>query len=150
MLGRPFLDWKLEQLAAAGATDLHLLVAHRQDEVRDWIGDVYADLPVTYHVDSGDGRRAAHRTADLPPVHWLTYGDCLLDVPLEHRPFPYRWANTEFRDAGVAYCWGRNERCASRWTASRSHHINDSAAYAECESFLKRAGAHASSSSIVD
>ena len=34
VLGRPFLDWKLEGLAAAGVTHVLLLVGHEGEQIR--------------------------------------------------------------------------------------------------------------------
>ncbi len=38
VLGRPFVDWQLETLAAAGVTDVVLLVGHSGDHIRDHVG----------------------------------------------------------------------------------------------------------------
>ncbi len=138
--GRPFLDWKLDRLLMVGATELHLLVSYRADDVRDLVGDDWFGVPVTYHYDNGANRVHAHHCADLPFFHWLTYGDCLLDVPLVYRPWPYRYTNTEFADAGVMFCWGRSSRFAPRKTEARSYHLNTRADLAECEAYLR--GAH--------
>jgi NDP-sugar pyrophosphorylase family protein len=87
VLGRPFVDWKLETLAAAGVTDVVLLVGHSGDHIRDHVGngDRFG-LAVTYVEDGpelrGTGGALLHALPALPACFWVTYGDTLLDVDL--------------------------------------------------------------------
>ena len=63
VLGRPFVDWQLETLAAAGVTEVVLLVGHSGDHIRDHVGsgDQFG-LAVTYVEDGPDAAR--HRRRD--------------------------------------------------------------------------------------
>jgi len=83
--GRPFIDHKLENLAASGFRDVLLLVGHRGGRLRDHVGDGHAfDLSVRYCDDGGvlRGTGGALRNAldVLPRAFWVTYGDTLLEV----------------------------------------------------------------------
>jgi histidinol-phosphate phosphatase family protein len=85
--GRPFIDFKLASLAAAGATDVVLLVGQGAAALREHVGRGEAfGLHVTF-VDEGDellgtGGAIARALSQLPEIFWVTYGDTLLDVPL--------------------------------------------------------------------
>ncbi len=87
VLGRPFIDHKLAGLAAAGVSDVVLLLGHEGDKVRAHVGDGgQFGLVVTY-VDDGDSLRGTggallHALPLLPEIFWVTYGDTLLDVDL--------------------------------------------------------------------
>jgi NDP-sugar pyrophosphorylase family protein len=87
VLGRPFVDWQLETLAASGVTDVVLLVGHSGDHIRDHVGsgDRFG-LAVTYVEDGptlrGTGGAILHALGSLPSSFWVTYGDTLLDVDL--------------------------------------------------------------------
>ncbi len=133
--GRPFLHWKLDQLIARGADDIHLLVAYLADDVRA----ATADYPVTYHEDDGREVWAAHDAAGLPFVHWFTYGDSLLDVPLNHSFYPYVFVNDEHpTDAGLLYVWGQSRRFIPKHTTVRAHHLNTPADLEETRAYLRR------------
>jgi MobA-like NTP transferase domain len=126
--GRPFLHWKLDQLIRHGASDIHLLVSYRAEDVWDSVTAREWDAQVRWHVDAGEGKWAAHdRAVDdgLPFVHWVTYGDCLLDVPLKHSLYPYVYVNDEHPcDAGVIYTWGKAKKFLPKHTGARSFHVN--------------------------
>lgn len=126
--GRPFLGWKLDQLQALGATEIHLLLSYRASDVFDYVNIAYPQwCPIFTHEDDGTSRERAHKLAlpNLPYFHWLTYGDCLLDAPLVHRPFPYIYTNEEFlQDAGLMYCFGGLDFHVPRYTRSPSFHCN--------------------------
>jgi histidinol-phosphate phosphatase family protein len=85
--GRPFIDFKLASLAAAGATDIVLLVGHGAAPLREHVGGGEAfGVRVTY-VDEGEelvgtGGAIARALSQLPNTFWVTYGDTLLEVPL--------------------------------------------------------------------
>jgi histidinol-phosphate phosphatase family protein len=85
--GRPFIDFKLASLAAAGATDVLLLVGHGGRELREHVrtGAPFG-LRVTF-VDEGDellgtGGAIARALPQLTDAFWVTYGDTLLEVPM--------------------------------------------------------------------
>ncbi len=85
--GRPFIDFKLASLAAAGATDVVLLVGYGAASLREHVGSGEDfGLRVTY-LDEGDkllgtGGAIARALPQLPDAFWVTYGDTLLDVHL--------------------------------------------------------------------
>lgn len=85
--GRPFIDFKLAQLAAAGAGRVILLTGHGGDAIAGHVGDGSRfGLDVAVVPDGGTllGTGGALRRA-LPwlgPVFWVTYGDTLLNVPM--------------------------------------------------------------------
>ena len=87
VLGRPFVDWQRETLAASGVTDVVLLVGHSGDQIRDHVGsgDQFG-LAVSYVEDGptlrGTGGAILHALPLLPSSFWVTYGDTLLDVDL--------------------------------------------------------------------
>ncbi len=140
--GRPFLHWKLDQLVKHGASEFHLLVAHKALDVYDSIGDKWGIAPVYYHTDDLIGQTAAHRQAApyMPFVHWLTYGDGLLDAPLRHSLMPYRYANDEFSDAGLMYCWAGSFRFIPKHIDAPSYHINTPEDLERTSAYLHRLG----------
>jgi len=85
--GRPFIDFKLASLAAAGATDVVLLVGHGGTSLREHVGSgATLGVRVTY-VDEGDelrgtGGAIAEALPQLADPFWVTYGDTLLQVPM--------------------------------------------------------------------
>ncbi len=132
--GRPFLHWKLDQLTGRGATAFYLLVNYRAGDVRDAIGDDWRGIPVTYLDDDPDPR------LDLVPfVHWLTYGDSILDVELRPSMYPYVYVNAEHpKDAGVLFQWGRSTRGLARWTDAEALHVNTPKDWAHADENLRR------------
>src|SRR5438132_551209 len=48
VLGRPFLTYLLDQLAAAAVEEVVLLTGHQGDQVDDMVGDSYAGMRVVY------------------------------------------------------------------------------------------------------
>lgn len=135
ILGRPFLAYKIDQLYDLGATSIHLLVSYESDEVRDYFGS----WP-TYHEDPGHGVTLAHRLASrtLPFVHWVTYGDCLLDAPLHESSMPYVWVNEAHPDdAGLMMAWGSSFLFHRKQTDAPSYHINTPADLARTEEYLR-------------
>jgi NDP-sugar pyrophosphorylase family protein len=82
--GHPFIEWKLENLAAAGFRDVVLLVGHLGDQIRAHVGDGRGlGVSVRYHDDRdgplGTGGALRSALSMLPPAFWVTYGDSLLD-----------------------------------------------------------------------
>jgi NDP-sugar pyrophosphorylase family protein len=83
--GRPFLDYKLAGLAAAGADRVVLLVGHHGDQIAAHVGDgTRLGLTVECIDDGpalrGTGGAIAAALPRLPDAFWVTYGDTLLDV----------------------------------------------------------------------
>lgn len=135
ILGKPFLAYKIDQLYNLGADQIHLLVSHNASEVTDYFRGAF---PI--HYDAGYGVTNAHRQAAmyLPWVHWLTYGDCLLDAPLHESSMPYVWTNDEHPDdAGLMMCWGASFLFHRKHTDAPSYHINTSADLARTEEYLR-------------
>jgi histidinol-phosphate phosphatase family protein len=84
--GRPFIDFKLASLAAAGATDVVLLAGHGGHALREHVGGAALGLRVMY-LDEGDellgtGGAIARALPQLADPFWVTYGDTLLEVPM--------------------------------------------------------------------
>ena len=139
--GRPFIDWKLEQLEQHGADDIVLLVAHGAEQIRAHVGD-----RCRYIEDAGLGTWEAHATAHLPDPHWLTYGDVLIDVPLYEDDESYVYVTTNspdeppnifgtFLDCGLYYVRHGSTYFKFRHTPARTWQINDPES-------LRRADAH--------
>lgn len=85
--GRPFIDWKLRQLAEQGATRVVLLTGHGADELRDHVQDGSAfGLQVALLPDGqqllGTGGAVRRALDSLGPAFWVTFGDNLLSVPM--------------------------------------------------------------------
>ena len=86
--GRPFLDVKLAELVAEGADEIVLLIGHKGEQL---VRHVEAAGPfgatVRCIVDGpqllGTGGAIQRALPDLPERFWVTYGDTLLDVPME-------------------------------------------------------------------
>jgi NDP-sugar pyrophosphorylase family protein len=86
--GRPFVEWKLRQLAALGVTDAILLTGHGGDALRDHVGDGSRfGLRAACHDDGprllGTGGAVRAVLDRVPERFWLTYGDSLVEAPLE-------------------------------------------------------------------
>jgi MurNAc alpha-1-phosphate uridylyltransferase len=85
--GRPFVEWQLERLAAAGLTDVVMCIAHLGEQIREHVGDG-AKFGVCARwseegarlLGTGGALRAALPL--LAPTFLVTYGDSFL-------PFDY-------------------------------------------------------------
>lgn len=83
--GRPFIDHKLLELRAEGASDVLLLVGHGAGEIRAHVrgGEAFG-LRVDYLEDGptllGTGGAIARAIPRLGDRFWVTYGDTLLEV----------------------------------------------------------------------
>lgn len=81
--GRPFIDWKLAELAAGGATHVHLLLGHRAEVIERYLKERPTPIPVTVFRDGekplGTLGAVVARLSDLPERFVVTYGDALLD-----------------------------------------------------------------------
>ena len=85
--GRPFLDYKLLGLARLGISDVHLLIGHHADQVRDHVGNGSRYGLCVACVEDGPmllgTGGAVRRILDaLPDAFWLTYGDTHVVAPL--------------------------------------------------------------------
>lgn len=140
--GKPFLAYKMDLLCKQGATEFHLLVAHKAVDVYTGIGKTFQGRPVYYYVDAGRSPREAHDVAakHIPFIHWLTYGDSIFDVPLRHSMFPYIYANPEFEDAGLQYLWGQSVRGIRKYADTPAVHCNTPADLERAEQYLSRRG----------
>jgi MurNAc alpha-1-phosphate uridylyltransferase len=87
--GHPFIDFKLAELTAEGADEIVLLVGHNADALEQHLREAAIPGGVRVRcVEDGPallGTGGAIRRAldDLPARFWITYGDTLLDVPME-------------------------------------------------------------------
>jgi NDP-sugar pyrophosphorylase family protein len=85
--GRPFIDFKLAQLAQEGATRVVMLLGHGAEAIAEHVGDGAAygiDIEMLPDGDVLLGTGGAVRRA-LPllgDVFWVTYGDTFLRVPM--------------------------------------------------------------------
>jgi NDP-sugar pyrophosphorylase family protein len=85
--GKPFLDRKLDELAAQGVTDVLLLVGHQGDQVRDHLAQrPFPGMQVVCYDDGpdllGTGGAIVQVRRHLPDAFFVTYGDTLLDQPM--------------------------------------------------------------------
>ena len=85
--GRPFVDWQLALIAASGAHEVVMCIAHLGEQIRAHVGDRAHGMRVTYATEPLDrllGTAGALRAAlpQLAPAFVVTYGDSYL-------PFDY-------------------------------------------------------------
>ena len=86
--GRPFIDVKLAELAAGGADEVVLLVGHNADALERHLREApLAGVRVRCLEDGpellGTGGAIRRALEQLPDRFWVTYGDTLLDVPMQ-------------------------------------------------------------------
>jgi N-acetyl-alpha-D-muramate 1-phosphate uridylyltransferase len=86
--GRPFLDWKIEELVEQGIEEIVILTGHLGSLIFDWVGDgsrfgarvrCVSDGPQLL----GTGGAICAELSGLPDAFWVTYGDTLLEAPME-------------------------------------------------------------------
>ncbi|MGH2718368.1 MAG: NTP transferase domain-containing protein [Actinomycetota bacterium] len=85
--GRPFIDYKLEELARQGVELVYLLVGHGAQAIADHVGDgLPRGLAVRLVPDGeallGTGGAILRALPELGPAFWVTFGDNLLSVPI--------------------------------------------------------------------
>jgi NDP-sugar pyrophosphorylase family protein len=85
VVGRPFIDHKLNGLASDGADEVVLSTGIGGDQIRDHVGDgTQFGVRVRYVDDGakllGTGGAINEARRLLPAVFWVTYGDTLLEV----------------------------------------------------------------------
>jgi hypothetical protein len=76
--GRPFMDWKIDQLERNGATEVHLLC-----------GPFVAEFRKRYGFRCWPDAQTGIRDALGSWADWWTMGDVLLEQPLSHRNAVY-------------------------------------------------------------
>ncbi len=85
--GRPFIDFKLAQLAAEGAGTVFLLLAHGAGAIAEHVGDGRRyGLELQVLPDGkellGTGGAVLRALPRLGDAFWVTYGDTYLSVPM--------------------------------------------------------------------
>ena len=86
--GVPFIDIKLREMRDAGARRIVMLVGHGAEVIVDHVGDGAAyELEVEFVRDGpqllGTGGAIREALPRLGPAFFLTYGDTLLEVPMD-------------------------------------------------------------------
>jgi NDP-sugar pyrophosphorylase family protein len=86
--GRPFIDYKLLQLASIGFTHALLLTGHAAPLLRKHVGDGSRyGLTIEWAHDGpqplGTGAAVVAVLDRLPATFWLTYGDSLVEAPVQ-------------------------------------------------------------------
>lgn len=132
--GRPFMDWKIEQLERMGATDIVLIV-----------GPFVAEFRQRYSVEVvGDPQLGIRATHSVFPDDWFwTMGDVLLEQPLKPLTESTMYVRYDenpniaglFLDCGL-YFGKRDFRLVP--TAAKPYHINTPADLGECDAYLRR------------
>lgn len=83
--GRPFLDWLLDDLVGAGATDIVVLVSHHAEVIREHVGPEHLGVPVRYAVEatpSGTGGAVRDALPFLAECCVVVNGDTVAPTPL--------------------------------------------------------------------
>ena len=86
--GRPFLTYLLNQLAAAGVTDVVLCTGYLADQVRETYGDTYRSMRLSYSLEKSPRGTAGALRHALPLIHsdeiLVMNGDSFCDVDLQN------------------------------------------------------------------
>lgn len=86
--GKPFLEWKLAELSKGGASRVHLLTGYGADQIADFLSTAKPPVEVVVQPDGptplGTGGALVAYADQLPDSFVVTYGDSLLDAPLNH------------------------------------------------------------------
>lgn len=85
--GRPFIDWKIEELVRYGVERIVVLTGFRAETLHHHVGQRWGHGAVTVECIAeaqplGTGGAIAAAVRELPEAFWLTYGDTLLDAPI--------------------------------------------------------------------
>ncbi|HEY2665747.1 MAG TPA: NTP transferase domain-containing protein [Actinomycetota bacterium] len=85
--GRPFIDFKLAQLATEGATRVVMLLGHGAEAIADHVGDggaygLHLDIVPDGAGLLGTGGAVRRALPQLGDAFWVTYGDTYLSVPM--------------------------------------------------------------------
>ena len=86
--GRPFLERKFDELTGHGVTEVFLLIGHRASAIAQHLRQhppAHLDVHCIFDGDRLLGTGGAIRNAldELPDAFWVTYGDTILDAPME-------------------------------------------------------------------
>ncbi len=100
--GRPFLDWKLDELIDNGVTEAILLIGHGGEQIQDHLDQRPTDGLTLRCLVDGDRllgtAGAIARVIDALPEHfWVTYGDTLLEADM--RQVERAWRESTCRAA---------------------------------------------------
>ncbi len=133
--GRPFMDWKLEQLERQGATKVTLICGPFFHEFFDRYGD-----RVSYITDAQTG--IADALQSVGDHEYWTMGDVLLEQPFEWLAYPTMYVRRSdtpniaglYLDCGL-YFGKRNFRLLETWVTP--YHINTRQDLERCEDFLR-------------
>ena len=83
--GRPFLDWKLDELRRNSIEHVTFLLGHGSEEIIDYLEGTNETMEIQCIVDGphllGTGGALANALDQLPGNFFLTYGDNLLEMP---------------------------------------------------------------------
>lgn len=97
--GRPFIDFKLASLMEAGATRVIVSMGHHGERLRRHLEEFEWDLDVTCVSDGatlqGTGGAVRGILHHLPSCFWVTYGDTLLEVPLEKVEYTFARSSSD-------------------------------------------------------
>lgn len=134
--GRPFMDWKLEQLERMGATAITLCCGPFFDEFSSRYGD-----DCTYKPDNQFG--IADVVEHLPDSQYWTMGDVLLEQPLGLPIAPVMYVRRApnpniaglYLDCGLYY--GKSGFFLYE-TEAQPYHINTRSDLEVCDSHLRR------------
>jgi NDP-sugar pyrophosphorylase family protein len=85
--GRPFIDFKLAQLATEGVTRVVMLLGHGAEAIADHVGDggaygLHLDIVPDGAGLLGTGGAVRRALPQLGDAFWVTYGDTYLSVPM--------------------------------------------------------------------
>lgn len=85
--GRPFIDFKLAELAAQGIERVVLLLGHAAPRVMEYVGDGRRfGLSIDYSLDGEEPRGTGGAVRKALPLlgerFWVTYGDSYLRAPM--------------------------------------------------------------------
>lgn len=129
--GRPWMDWKLEQLERCGATDITLMVGPYAEE--------FARYGLRMIEDPQKGIGRALRGLGLS-VGWWTMGDVLLEQPLSWPVGPVVYVRPGeqigglWLDCGLYYGTGG---WRMKETRAIPYHINTQADREEADAYLR-------------
>lgn len=134
--GRPFMDWKLEQLERMGASKVVLWCGPYVDEFRQRYG---SRCDYDWDDQQGIGPLVDKMTDG---IHW-TMGDVLLEQPLEWLAYPTMYVRRDdnpniaglYLDCGL-YFGKRNFRMVETW--AQPWHINTPEDLRRCDENLRR------------
>ena len=98
--GRPFIDFKLAQLAAGGITKVVLLLGHGAEAIADHVGDgaaygLHLDIVPDGEILLGTGGAVRRALPQLGDTFWVTYGDTYLSVPMAEVEEAFRRAGRQ-------------------------------------------------------